>query len=280
MAKRKALGKGLSALIPEAGKVEDDGRLFQCPVEQIHPNPYQPRQDFSPAELEEMVASVREKGILTPLLVTKTSQGYQLIAGERRWRAAQKAGLERVPVVTREVSADEALELALIENIHRKDLNPIEEAQAYRRLMDEIGITQESLARRLGKQRSSITNFLRLLNLPGVVQKDLIDGRLSMGHARVLAGVKGAETQHSLRRSAIQKGLSVRRLEALAKKTKRTARTTGQWAELEGYFRSLAEQLKRSLGTKVEISRKGKAGRIVIHYYSDEELDRLLERLS
>jgi ParB family chromosome partitioning protein len=164
MAKRKALGKGLSALIPDAHELEDaEARFFQCPVEAIEPNPYQPRQSFSSKELEEMVNSVREKGIITPLLVSKTEAGYQLIAGERRWRAAQKAGLERVPVVVREATPTESLELALIENIHRKDLNPIEEALAYRKLLEESGVTQDSLAKRLGRERSSMTNLLRLL---------------------------------------------------------------------------------------------------------------------
>ncbi|HOP48393.1 MAG TPA: ParB/RepB/Spo0J family partition protein, partial [Desulfobacteraceae bacterium] len=190
MTKRKALGKGLSALIPGANNLEYAGdKFFQCPIEAIEPNPYQPREDFSDSELEAMVASVREKGIITPLLVSRIESGYCLIAGERRWRAAQKAGLERVPVVVKEVTPTESLELALIENLHRKDLNPIEEAAAYSKLLEQSGETQESLARRLGKDRSSIANTIRLLKLPAFIQKDIIDGRLSMGHARVLAGI-------------------------------------------------------------------------------------------
>jgi ParB family chromosome partitioning protein len=280
MAKRKALGKGLSALIPDANKLENgDDQFFQCPIETIEPNPYQPRQDFSPSELEDMVSSVREKGIITPLLVTRVDTGYQLIAGERRWRAAQKAGLRRVPVVVREATPTESLELALVENIHRKDLNPIEEAVAYKRLLEEMGATQDSLAKRLGKDRSSIANLLRLLNLPISMQKDVIDGRLHMGHARVLAGIKSHKEQKALRNMVIKKGLSVRQLEALAKKRSTPSRSMNMGREGDVYFQSLVDSLKRSLGTKVDIKKRGKEGRIIVYFYSDEELDRLLERL-
>ena len=278
MAKRKALGKGLSALIPEADRLEDgEEQFFRCPVEAIEANPYQPRQDISESDLEDMVNSVREKGIVTPLLVSRTENGYQLIAGERRWRAAQKAGLERVPVVVREVTPYESLELALIENIHRKDLNAVEEALAYKRLLEEAEITQDSLAKRLGKDRSSITNLLRLLNLPLSIQKDLIDGRLSMGHARVLVGIGDPEEQKGLRDAVIKKGLSVRQTETLAKKRKRPGNFKNKQSELDYYVQSLADKLKLSLGTKVEIKKKGREGRIVVYFYSDEELERLLD---
>ena len=280
MAKRRALGKGLAALIPDADKTEfGDGRFFQCPVESIEPNPYQPRQDFPVAEMEEMVNSVREKGIITPLLVSKTKSGYQLIAGERRWRAAQKASLERVPVVVREVTPVESMELALIENIHRKDLNPIEEARAYKRLLEETGSTQDSVAKRIGKDRSTITNMLRLLRLPMFVQKDVIDGHLSMGHARVLAGISNDSALKILRNAVINKGLSVRQLEALAKKRTVPVRTGKKKQESDYYMQSLVDDLKRSLGTKVDIRKQGKEGRIIIHFYSDDELERLLDLL-
>jgi len=278
MAKRKALGKGLSALIPEADRLEDgEEEFFKCPVKAIEANPYQPRQDISESDLEDMVNSVREKGIITPLLVSRTDTGYQLIAGERRWRAAQKAGLERVPVVVREVTPYESLELALIENIHRKDLNAVEEALAYKRLLEEAEITQDSLAKRLGKDRSSITNLLRLLNLPLSIQKDLIDGRLSMGHARVLVGIGDSEEQKVLRDAVIKKGLSVRQTETLAKKRRRPGNIKSKQSELDYYVQSLADKLKLSLGTKVEIKKKGREGRIVVYFYSDEELERLLD---
>mgnify|MGYP001066700813 FL=1 len=278
MTKRKALGKGLSALIPEADRLEDgEEQFFMCPVDAIEANPYQPRQDITESDLEDMVNSVREQGIVTPLLVSRTDTGYQLIAGERRWRAAQKAGLERVPVVVREVTSYESLELALIENIHRKDLNAVEEALAYKRLLEEARITQDSLAKRLGKDRSSITNLLRLLNLPLSIQKDLIDGRLSMGHARVLVGIEDLEAQKGLRDAVIKNGLSVRQTEALAKKRRRTGYSKNKAPERDYFIQSLADKLKLSLGTKVEIKKKGKEGRIVVYFYSDEELERLLD---
>ena len=280
MATRKALGKGLSALIPDADQLDSSQEeFFQCPVEAIEPNPYQPRQQFSTTELEEMADSVRQKGILTPLLVSRTETAYQLIAGERRWRAAQKAGLRRVPVVVREVTPAESLELALIENIHRKDLNPIEEAAAYARLLQEAGITQEALARRLGKDRSSVTNLLRLLKLPVKIQQDVIDGRLSMAHARVLAGMARPEDQWTLRNAIVKKGLSVRQSEALAKRLKTPGGRSRSKPAGDPYLRSIEDDLKRSLGTKVEIKKRGKRGSIVLHFYSDEELDRLLELL-
>ncbi|MCJ7593519.1 MAG: ParB/RepB/Spo0J family partition protein [Desulfobacterales bacterium] len=282
MAKRKALGKGLSALIPDADHVAavDEG-FFQCPIEAIEPNPYQPRMSFDDRELDELVESVKEKGVITPLLVTKTEKGYQLIAGERRWRAAQKAGIRRVPVVVREISPMESLELALIENIHRKDLNPIEEALAYNRWLDDSSMTQETLAKKLGKDRTTITNMLRLLKLPQIIQKDLIDNRLTMGHARVLAGLKGQEDQTAIRDEILRKGLSVRQVEDLVRRRERPApQGKKRSAEEDHYMRSLAENLKRSLGTKVDIKKRGKQGSIVIFFYSDEELDRLLEVLT
>lgn len=279
MAKRKALGKGLAALIPEAENLEGEGgHYFLCSVASIEPSPYQPRQSFSGRELEEMAASVRENGVLTPLLVTRTESGYQLIAGERRWRAAQKAGLERVPVVIRDVDGADALRLALIENIHRKDLNAIEEALAYKRLLEETGSTQEALAKKLGRDRTSITNLLRLLHLPQSIQQDVIDGRLSMGHARVLAGIKSREQQLALRDLTVKKDLSVRELERMAQAVKK--KKSAPKKQEDSYLESLTLGLKQALGTKVEIRRRGRRGSIVIHFHSDDELDRLLQHLS
>jgi ParB family transcriptional regulator, chromosome partitioning protein len=280
MSSRKALGKGLAALIPEGNDVSGAGSFFQCPVEIIEPNPFQPRRKFGEEEMAELVASVREKGILAPLLVSKAETGYRLIAGERRWRAAQKAGLERVPVVVRETSPVESLEIALIENIHRKDLNPIEEAMAYQRLLEDTEISQETLGTRLGKDRTTITNMLRLLKLPKIIQQDLVEDRLTMGHARVLAGMKSREEQLAMREAILKKALSVRQVEALAKQKQGGRTVIKGGAPRDGYTQSLAENLKRSLGTKVEIARRGKQGRITIFFYSDDELDRLLERLT
>jgi ParB family chromosome partitioning protein len=278
MSSRKALGKGLSALIPEADELA--GAFFQCPVEAIEPNPYQPRKRFGEKELEELAASVKEKGILTPLLVSKAGESYRLIAGERRWRAAQKAGLERVPVVVRESSAMESLELALIENIHRKDLNPIEEAMAYQRLLEDTEITQEELAKRVGRERTTITNALRLLKLPRVIQQDVVEERLTMGHARALAGLKSREDQLAFRDLILKKALSVRQAELLVKRAENSRGSGKRMIQQDSYIQSLEENLKRSLGTKVEIARRGKQGRISIFFYSDDELDRLLDRLT
>jgi len=281
MTKRKALGKGLSALIPDGHDLDEkEEQFFLCPVAAIEPNPNQPRQRFLAHELDELAVSVREKGILTPLLVNKTEAGYQLIAGERRWRAAQMAGLERVPVVVKDVTPSESLELALIENIQRKDLNPIEEALAYRKLMEDTASTQEMLSRRLGKDRSTIANLLRLLKLPTVIQQDVIDDRLSMGHARLLAGITETDPQRVLRDAIIKKGLSVRQAETLAKKLKKPPTPKKVLSKDDPYIQSLSDNLKRSLGTKVEIKKEGKQGRILLYFYSDDELDRLVEFLT
>jgi len=280
MGKRKALGKGLSALIPDGTTLdEEDGRFFQCPIEAIEPNPYQPRQSFRADELKEMADSMKEKGILTPLLVNRAGGGYQLIAGERRWRAAQIAGLERVPVVVRDVTPVESLELALIENIHRKDLNPIEEAVAYRKLIEDMRVTQEVLAKRLGKERSTVANLLRLLKLPLQIQQDLIDGHITMGHARVLAGIKNTGDQQALRRRILKDGLSVRQLENVIKHRYGKRKGDVRKREVDSFLEAMENDLKRSLGTKVSVKRKGREGKIVIHFYSDDELERLMERL-
>jgi ParB family chromosome partitioning protein len=283
MTKRRALGKGLSALIPDGNSLSRGNEtFFQCPIEDIEPNPYQPRQVFDGPELEAMKDSVKRDGILTPLLVTKTDQGYQLIAGERRWRAAQNAGLERVPVVVRETTPAESLELALVENIHREDLNPIEEAHAFKRWLEVTEATQEALAERVGMDRSTVTNFLRLLNLPKTIQDDIIHKNLSMGHARVVAGLRDPAEQKEIRDLIIRKGLSVRQVENLVKKKKAPAKSTSHYTEKDSYFQSLADELKRSLGTKVDIKRRrgGKQGTIIISFYSHEELERLLDLLS
>jgi ParB family chromosome partitioning protein len=280
MTKRKALGKGLSALIPDAHRLEgDQPSFFHCPVHAIEPNPGQPRKSFDHPEFEELVASVREKGVLTPLLVSRTRDGYRLIAGERRWRAAQRAGIQTVPVVVRETTPAEALELALVENIHRKDLNPIEEAEAYRQCLEDGKVTQETLARRLGRDRTTITNMLRLLSLPPYIQEDLLEQRLSMGHARVLAGLKTARDQKALRDLVLTKGLSVRQTEDRARRLASPSRPSRTASEEEESLRALADNLKRSLGTKVDIQKRGRRGRITIHFYSDEELERLLDLL-
>jgi ParB family chromosome partitioning protein len=279
VAKRKALGRGFSALFPDTVIEEENRGLFYCPIESISPNPHQSRQSFGESELAELAQSIKEKGVIQPILVTKTKDGFQLIAGERRWRAAQKAGLDKIPALIRDVSPAEALQIALIENIQRQDLNPIEEAAAYQELLQEFNFTQEALSARIGKNRTTIANFLRLLKLPDDVQRDIIDGRLSAGHARVLVSIDSPSTQRKIRDLVIKRSLSVRQTEALAKRFLASRRPEAIRDEIDSYLESLVNNLQDSLGTKVAIERKGKKGRIIIEFYSDDELGRLVERL-
>lgn len=279
MTKRKALGRGFSALFPETVISEDDRGFFYCPVASISPNPHQARQQFSESELTELANSIKEKGVIQPILVSQTKDGFQLIAGERRWRAAQKAGLDKIPAWIRDVSPSEALELALTENIQRQDLNPIEEAFAYQELVHRFDLTQEALSKRIGKNRSTIANFLRLLKLPDVIQQDLIDGRLTTGHARVLVSIDSPAAQRVMRDLIVKKSLSVRQTEALTKKAGAPKKSKGLKDEIDTYLESLAKDLQNSLGTKVAIKRKGKRGKIIIEFYSDEDLGRLVDRL-
>ncbi|HUU39749.1 MAG TPA: ParB/RepB/Spo0J family partition protein [Desulfatiglandales bacterium] len=279
MTKRKALGRGLSALFPETVIQQDDKGFFYCPIESIYPNPYQPRQSFSDSELTELANSIKEKGVIQPILVSQTQDGLQLIAGERRWRAAQKAGLDKIPVWIRDISPSEALELALIENIQRKDLNPIEESSAYQELMNRFNLTQEALSKRMGKDRSTIANLLRLLKLPAIIQQDLIDGKLTAGHARALLSTESALAQKKIRNLIIKKSLSVRQTEVLVKKALASKKPKDQKNETDFYIKSLAKDLQTSLGTKVDIKRKGRKGRIIIEFYSDDDLGRLMDRL-
>jgi len=279
VAKRKALGRGLSALFPETVISEDDRGFFYCPIASISPNPHQARQQFSESELTELANSIKEKGVIQPILVSQTKDGFQLIAGERRWRAAQKAGLDKIPAWIRDVSPSEALELALTENLQRQDLNPIEEAFAYQELVHRFDLTQEALSKRIGKNRSTIANFLRLLKLPDVIQQDLIDGRLTTGHARVLVSIDSPAAQRVMRDLIVKKSLSVRQTEALTKKAGAPKKSKGLKDEIDTYLESLAKDLQNSLGTKVAIKRKGKRGKIIIEFYSDEDLGRLVDRL-
>jgi len=279
VAKRKALGRGLSALFPDTVIAETDKGFFYCPVESISPNPHQPRQNFSDSELTQLADSIKEKGVIQPILVSRIKDGFQLIAGERRWRAAQKAGLDKIPVLIRDVSPAETLELALIENIQRKDLNPIEESSAYQELVEKFHLTQEALSKRVGKDRSTIANFLRLLKLPAIIQQDLIDGRLTTGHARVLVAMESLSVQMEIRDRIIKKSLSVRQTEDLVKKIVTLKKPKSPKTEIDHYIDSLSKDLQKSLGTKVIIRRKGKKGKIIIDFYSDEDLSRLIDHL-
>ena len=280
--KKQALGKGLGALIPDMGsELPDDANFFQCDVSQILPNRFQPRSQFSEAELVELVDSIREQGVLLPLLVRKTSDGFELIAGERRLRAAKRAGLTEVPVVLKDVSDDKMLEISIVENIQRENLNPIEEAEAYHRLISQFDLTQDQAASRVGKSRSAVANLLRLRQLPDQIKTSITEKRISMGHARALLGAEKESQQLTAWRMIERKKLSVRDTEALIrrlKNEKKRPRVTHKSSD-QIYFSSLADELSRNFGTKVSIKKKGKRGRVEIEFYSDDDLDRLLNLL-
>jgi ParB family chromosome partitioning protein len=278
--KKKGLGKGLGALIPDADLLSRSGdQFFYCEIEEITPNPYQPRQHVRDKALEDLVDSVRERGILQPLLVRRTEQGYQLIAGERRWRAAQTAGLQRVPVIIKESAEPEAFELALIENIQRKDLNPMEEAEAYFRLQRDFHLNQEEIAKKIGKERSTVANMIRLRKLPAKIRTDLVDGSLSMGHARALLALDDTSLQSQARDAIIKRGLSVRETEKLVQSLLKKGGRRKAASPEDGHLRAVTDQLIRHFGTRVKITRRGKRGRIEIEFYSDDDLQRILDLL-
>jgi ParB family chromosome partitioning protein len=319
--KRPALGRGLSALIPEAPAAPPppapqaaqaptkDTTPTEVDLDLIAPNPYQPRLNFDEAKLEELAQSIRANGLIQPIVVRRagnaksggasataatsgaggaTTAPYEIIAGERRWRAAQRAGLLRVPVLVKDVPDEKLLEVALIENIQREDLNPIDEALAYRRLIDDFHLTQEALASAVGKDRSSVANFLRLLKLPDSVRKEVASGALSMGHARALLAIEQEGALERAAREVIDGKLSVRETEALAKKANEpppaepspAGATEAAEPPPDVHTRKAEETLRLSLGTRVHIRRKGKGGRIEIEFVSEDELHRLYEYIT
>ena len=280
--KRTALGKGLAALIPDLGEDERKGFLY-CGIEEVIPNRSQPRKRFDEWKLEELAESIKEKGILEPLVVRRVDGGYEIIVGERRWRAAQKAGLKEVPVIVREAQDREALEISLTENLQRENLNPVEEAEGFRRLTEEFGLHQEELANRIGKNRTTITNALRLLKLPQDVIEHLLQSRITAGHARAILSIEVKEKQRELCQLIVEKGLSVRQAEGLAKrwskKPKKTAASDKGKRELASQLDTLQDTLRRHLATKVRIAAKGKKGKIEIEYYSFEDLGRIVDTI-
>jgi ParB family chromosome partitioning protein len=276
-----ALGKGLGALIPDLSVLDDRERkalgIIEVELDKIIPNEYQPRKVFNDEKLKELAASIKEQGVIQPIIVHKAGSGYQLIAGERRWRASRLAGLKTIPALVKDATKRELLEMALIENIQREDLNPLEAAEAYRRLQDEFKLTQDDLAKRVGKERSTITNFLRLLGLPKEVKNELTAGSLSMGHAKALLSLDRARDQIHAAAMIVKKGLSVREAEALTARLKNPSKE--KKAKLSHELKSLEETLKKTLGTKVNITPTSKGGRITIEYYSNEELERILDKI-
>ena len=285
MNQKKVLGRGLGALIPQRNEPAtvqpaSSSGLAEIPIEQISPNPYQPRKTFDEGALDDLVRSVRVHGIVQPLVVTRAGDRYKLIAGERRFRAAQRAGLRTVPVVVKEMTQKgQALEIALIENIQREDLNPIEEAAAYHQLHDEFGMTQEEISKRVGKERSTVANFLRLLKLPESVKKLLASGRLSMGHARALLAVESAKKLEQLAERVVKRNLSVRQTELLAAETSPHAGKKNE-KEKDVFTRDAEEKLTRTLRTKVDIDRKRRGGVIHIRFASEEDLIRIYDDLT
>ena len=283
LAKRKklALGRGLGALIPDA-EAGGGADFFLCDIGLIRPNRFQPRRRFAEEELEELAGSIRGQGVLQPLIVRRSEEGFELIAGERRLRAARRVGLAQVPVVVRAVSDDQLLELSLVENIQRENLNPVEEAEAYHRLIHQFQLTQDQAAARVGKSRSAVANFLRLRQLPEEIKASILADRLSMGHARALLGTENAAQQLAAWRAVIARGLSVRETEALVrrlKSEKKKTRVTLKSPEA-AQLASLSEELSRHLGTKVLIRKSGRqTGRIEIEFYTLDDLDQLLVRL-
>jgi ParB family chromosome partitioning protein len=284
--RRPALGKGLSALIPDVPEPAKSGPL-EVDIDLLAPNQQQPRLSMDDARLEELAASIRSNGIIQPILVRRTGDTYRIIAGERRWRAAQRAGLLRVPVVVRDVADGDKqlLELALIENLQREGLNPIDEAQAYQRLAEDFSLTQEQIAAAVGKDRSSVANFMRLLKLPEEVRADLASGALSTGHARALLALPDAAAQRHGAREVISRRLSVRETETLVKKlTQVNPREAGATrtvaAPADVHTRAAEDRMRFALGTKVRIIRRGNGGRIEIDFGSETELNRIFEQLT
>ena len=278
--KRKALGRGLSALIPdpEGEERREPSAAAEVALSELEPNPYQPRLTIDPAKLAELAASIRASGIVQPILVRRRGERYQIIAGERRWRAAEAAGLASVPVSVREVPDEQLLELALVENVQRQELSPLEEAQAFQRLQGELGLSQEEIARRVGRDRTTVANTVRLLKLPRELRELLSQGRLDAGHARALLALERAEDQLALGREAARKQLSVREVERRVALL-RAPRAGQRPARKEPNTAAAEERLRRALGTRVEIARRGKGGAIRVLFKSEAELQRLFELL-
>ena len=281
--RKMALGRGLDALLPGGVSARDTAAqpYKLCAVDTIRPNRHQPRRQFAPDEMAELAASIKAQGIIQPLLVRQDTTGYELVAGERRLRAAKMIGLSEVPVVIKDLSDAEMLEVSLVENIQREDFNPIEEADAYHRLMNEFGLTQDQAAQRVGKSRSAVANFLRLRQLEAPIKNSIVEGTISMGHARALLGLDAADARLNAWRTIVARKLSVRETEKLIRKQKAATRPkpASPSSSLNRHLMAVAEDLSRIYGTKVAIQRQGKRGRVAIEFYTDDDLDRLITLL-
>ena len=281
--KRSALGKGLSALIPDAPEPAAGDGTIEVDVDALRPNAYQPRTRIDDARLDDLARSIKANGVIQPIVVRRVDGAYHIIAGERRWRAAQRAGLATVPVVVRDVPAGDernVLEMALIENIQREDLNPIEEALAYRRLSDEFKLTQDAIAAAVGKDRSTVANVQRLLKLPDEIRQEVASGRLTMGHARALLALPDEAAQRQLGREIVARNLSVRETESLVKRATDPPAAPPAPPPADVHTRAAEDKLRLQLGTRVRIVRRGRKGRIVIEFGSEEELIRIYDALT
>lgn len=276
--KRKALGKGLKAFLPEEYGILKEERYLELDIEQLKSNPDQPRTTFDPVTLDELAKSIRETGILQPIVVVPEEDHYKIIVGERRWRAAQKAGLKTIPVLIRIMSEEQQHEASLIENLQREDLNPMEIASAYQKMADALALTQQEIAEKVGKDRASVANYIRLLKLPPEVQGMLAESKLSMGHARALLAVDDPELQVSCAQNTIKRGLSVRSVESMISRLKQPP-TEKPERNVDPDLLALQEELLRLLGTKVSISGTADKGTIKIHYFSLEDLNRIYEKI-
>ena len=277
---RKALGKGINALIPdfEKGVPEAETSLAtDLLIDEISPNHLQPRNYFDDKKLNDLMSSIKEHGVLQPVVVQKVDSGFELIVGERRWRASKKLGLKKIPAVIREVNDEQSLEIAIIENIHRQDLNPIEEAEAYARLSNEFALTQEMVAEKVGKSRAAVANILRLLKLSRNIKEDLISEKISMGHARALLGLEESKQMETLRNEIVKQDLTVRQTESRVNKLKKGVldKPITQKANKDIFTKDLEKDLARRLGTQVNILPKKNGGKLIVTYYSEDDLERI-----
>lgn len=277
--KRPALGRGLSALIPEPLSQPPRPGPVEVDLDLLDPNPKQPRMGFDDARLDELAASIKLNGVIQPIVVRRVGPRFEIVAGERRWRAAQRAGLLKIPVIIRDVPDEKLLEVALIENVQRENLNPVDEAQAYRRLTEELRLTQEQVATAVGKDRASVANYLRLLKLPDSVQAMVASGTLSMGHARALLALEDPGRIEAAARQVVARGLSVRETESLVRRLARPPAARAE-APADVHTRQAEERLRLALGTRVRIVRRGAGGRIEIEFVSEDELQRLYDTLT
>jgi ParB family chromosome partitioning protein len=273
---KKALGKGIKAFIPEEYGILKEESYTELEVDELRPSPLQPRMRFDEKGIEELAQSIRKAGVLQPIIVIPEGEQFRILIGERRWRAAQKAGLRKVPVLIRNIPKEQQLEVSLVENLQREELNPIEIARAYERLTEELGYTQEEVGEKVGKDRASVANFLRLLKLPSEIQESIQDGKISMGHAKILLSVEDSKTQLELVKRIVQKGLSVRATENLVAKFNKQL-SPSRKRNPDPNLEAVQEELLKALGTKVAISGNQKKGIINIFYYSLDELNRISE---